>query len=127
MTAQWYATLFAWALTALLILTGFTFWAAIAAIIGFALVVSIAITSGITVAVRRLRRAGREIDELIDDVVKRHPAGSKLPGPDRPQPSGAGRDSDTRVHRWTPAQLAFIHGETDTLPAATDIPEENPS
>jgi hypothetical protein len=44
------------------------------------------------------RRAGRVIDEAALDVaVKRHPAGSRLPGPGQPQPSGVTSGEDTGV------------------------------
>jgi hypothetical protein len=52
-----------------------------------------------TAGVRNRQRAGRVIEDARSDVGDDTLAmlGGKLPGPDRPQASGAGRDEDTGV------------------------------
>ena len=61
----------------------------------------------------RTRRTARHA--ALDIAVKRHPAGSKLPGPDHAQ-VGRWPDEDTGIGEWTPAQMAFIRGDIDELP-----------
>lgn len=78
MTASWFAALFAWLLTAMLVLLGFVRWAAVAAMTAAAVTAAVLVTAGIAAAVRRLRRESREIDQLIE--ARRH-LGAIIPPP----------------------------------------------
>jgi hypothetical protein len=57
----------------------------------------------------RWRHAGRVIDDAaLDIAVARHPAGSKLPGPGQPQPSGIGPGEDTGVSQLTADDVRWL-------------------
>jgi hypothetical protein len=54
------------------------------------------------------RAAFRRARLVIDETVRRHPADSKLPGPDRPQPSGIGHAEDTGVSQLTEDDVRWL-------------------
>ena len=60
----------------------------------------------------------RQVSALLDEVLLDTLAmlGGKLPGPDRPQASGAAPDGDTHVKGWSAAEIAYLRGELKELP-----------
>ena len=62
-----------------------------------------------------VRRARRTMQlAALDAAVARHPGGSKLAGPGKPQASGVSRHDETGIGEWTDAELAFLRGHRET-------------